>query len=119
MSDPTMSAEPTTFFDLYLRDSAQEESIDGWVERWHDLADEAGPPLHAFLGLSAAEYALWVYDPGVLPTIRIARLSGQSLAEVVSNRLAELDHARSPQDDTRRNGLRLWLARQAREAAPA
>ena len=119
MSDPTMAAEPTTFFDLYLLDPAQEESIDGWVERWHNLADEAGPPLHAFLGLTAAEYALWVYDPGVLPTIRIARLSGQSLAEVVSIRLAELDHERSPQDDTRRNGLRLWLAQQAREAAPA
>ena len=119
MSDPTMAAEPTTFFDLYLLDSARAESIDGWVERWHDLADEAGPPLHAFLGLTAAEYALWVYDPGVLPTIRMARLSGQSLAEVVSIRLAELDHEMSARDDTRRNGLRLWLAQQAREAAPA
>ncbi len=119
MSDPRMAAEPTTFFDLYLLDPAQEESIDGWVERWHDLADDAGPPLHAFLGLTAAEYVLWVYDPGVLPTIRMARLSGQSLADVVSNRLDELDHAEALRDDTRRAGLRLWLAQQAREIAPA
>lgn len=118
MSDPTMAAEPTTFFDRYLLDPAQEEPIDGWVKRWHNLADEADPPLHAFLGLTAAEYALWVYDPDVLPTIRIARLSGQSLAEVVSNRLAELDHAEAPRDDTRRNGLRLWLDQQAQEAPP-
>jgi hypothetical protein len=119
MSDPRMAAEPTTFFDLYLLGQAQEEAIDAWVERWHDLADQAGPPLHALLGLTAAEYALWVYDPGVLPTVRMARLSGQSLADVVSNRLAELDHEMSPEDDTRRNGLRLWLAQQAREIAPA
>ncbi len=85
------------------------------MERWHDLADLAGPPLHVFLGLTAAEYSLWVYDPGALPIIRMARQSGQSLADVV----AGLDRAESLPDDTRRNGLRIWLAQHVREATPA
>ncbi len=119
MSDPTTAAEPTTFLALYLLDQVRDEAIDGWVDRWHDLTDPDGPPLHAFLGLTAAEYALWVYDPDVLPIIRAARLSGRSLADGVTERLADLDRAASLPDDTRRKGLRVWLAQHVQEVAPA
>lgn len=55
----------TTFMDEYLAGRATAGEVDDWVDRWHDGDDDR--ELHAYLGLTWPEYAVWV-TRGILPS---------------------------------------------------
>lgn len=59
--------KPESFVAACLRGAAGPEDVDVWVSRWHT----SGSPgtLAAWLGLTAAEYALWSKQPETLPYI--------------------------------------------------
>ena len=56
-----------TFIDLCLSEQARPEDIDDFVDRWHE--GKSGVELHDFLGMTWDEYARWVADPDLLPSI--------------------------------------------------
>lgn len=57
-----------TFIEAVLAGEAQLADIDDYVDAWH-TADEEGPDLPEFLGMTFEEYAQWVGDPKVLEGI--------------------------------------------------
>ncbi len=75
MSEPVSAIRSASFFDLYSQGELPADAIDDFIERWHENEEPAArvAPLHAYLGLTEAEYASWVQDHGALSRIRDAR----------------------------------------------
>ncbi|PPQ31540.1 hypothetical protein [Rhodopila globiformis] len=105
------SQRPADFFSLYARGDLTADTIDDWIDTWHGGLDPRAKdsPLHTYLGLSPEEYALWVYDSDALPTILSARTTGRLLAELVRERLSQLQADHRPFDLTTVRGLQIWL----------
>jgi hypothetical protein len=76
-----MSEARPSFIDLALGGQARPEEIDDFVDRWHEEPDGE---LHAYLGMTEAEYALWLSDPDSLPRILQARRHRPPLDAVVN-----------------------------------
>lgn len=52
-----------TFIDLCAAGLESPENIDDWIDRWHvDPNTADGAVLHDHLGMTRAEYALWVFS---------------------------------------------------------
>ena len=68
------------FITKCLMGEALLEEIDDYVDSWHD--GDSDLSMHEFLGMTHAEYSLWVKDPDCLPQIVIARRHQQELVEV-------------------------------------
>ena len=43
------------------------DNMDDYIEEWHN--SDSSLPLHVYLGLTRAEYALWLQDPSQLTHI--------------------------------------------------
>jgi hypothetical protein len=71
----------SSFIDRCLRGEALLEEIDDYVDAWHE--GDSDKELHAYLGMTQKEYALWVSRPDVLPFIITARHSNRKLEEVL------------------------------------
>ena len=56
-----------TFIELCLAGRAQPEDIDDFVDAWHE--GDSALELHEALGLTWDEYAQWVAQPDILPSI--------------------------------------------------
>jgi hypothetical protein len=76
-----MSSLRRTFTDRCLGGEALVEDIDDAIEQWH--AGDARCSLPEFLGLTEAEYALFVENPHALKAIIYARRSQVPLADVL------------------------------------
>ena len=63
--------------------------IDDFVERWHE--GQSTEALHDYLGMSPAEYSLWLENPDMLLLICNARRRRQPLAEAVLSNLRAND----------------------------
>lgn len=70
------------FITLCLQEKRRPEEIDDYVDAWHD--GEPALPLHEFLGMTPAEYQLWVQAPAILPLILDARRTGQDAAGLIA-----------------------------------
>jgi hypothetical protein len=92
MSEAPAKAAAPRFFELYSRGEATSDSIEHYIDRWHDRykGKEKYPPLHKYLGMTREEYEVWLYDPFSLPCILLARQSGKSLADIMAERLEQL-----------------------------
>lgn len=53
-----------TFVDQFLAGQVSADDIDDFVAKWHE--GDGSTDLHAFLGLTRAEYGAWVKDPDCL-----------------------------------------------------
>lgn len=62
-----------TFIEKCLRGDESPETIDDYVDQWHEGASDQ--PLHAFLGMSREEYGAWVANPDALLLLLNARRS--------------------------------------------
>lgn len=71
------------FITACVKGRAHLRKMDDYIDAWHEGKAGQNMELHEFLGMSAAEYALWVERPEVLPFIVIARRSGKSVQEVI------------------------------------
>lgn len=76
-----------TFMDRMLRGEVMADEIDDFVDFWHD--SDSSVPLHEFLGMSEAEYGLWVSSPSMLGVIVNARYKKQRLADAVNDNLRQ------------------------------
>ena len=98
------------FIELCLSGNALIEEVDDFVDQWHEGSE--GVSLRDHLGMSEAEYSLWINDPDVLPFVILSRREGKPFVKVVNDnyyssaRLA----ARSDQGSKIRH-LKEWLER--------
>ena len=76
------------FFELYIAGEVLPDAIYQYIEKWHNGAGSANLALHTFLGLSKAEYVLWVKDSKALPHIISNRRKRQSAASLLKNTAA-------------------------------
>lgn len=56
------------FIELCLAGEVSTSAIDDYVETWHN-SPHIDLTLPEYLGMQHAEYALWVMNPSMLPTI--------------------------------------------------
>ncbi|HXH45292.1 MAG TPA: hypothetical protein VNK51_15755 [Bradyrhizobium sp.] len=71
------------FIDLCLSGNALIEEVDDFVDRWHESPEKR--TLRDFLGMSDAEYSLWINDPDVLPFVIISRRERRPFVKVVND----------------------------------
>ncbi len=74
---------PEAFFVLRARGDVSAEEINDHVDRWHEGDRPGGQPPHDHPGSTREECAARVEEAPVLPSIRFARSTGQSLADVL------------------------------------
>ena len=53
-----------TFMELCVQGKISADSIDDFVDRWHEGNDDV--PLNVYLGMSEMEYNFWVLNPCTL-----------------------------------------------------
>lgn len=96
----------SNFIDLCLSGERLPEEIDDFVDEWHEQAPAI--PLYEFLGMTKAEYNLWVVDSSVLHFVLDARHSGRDVIELIEEFRALPMAARA---DSSRKALELahWL----------
>lgn len=111
MSD--VHAKPQTFFDLYAAGLLNAGDIDDFVGAWHRSGPEETRELHDYLGLTATEYELWLYAPGLLPALATARHTGNALTAGVAQYVTALNDDPATRDGTATFRLTNWLRRQA------
>jgi hypothetical protein len=74
-----MSETPQTYIDLCLSGKALADDIHDSVSQWHEGTDTR--PLHAYLGFTEDEYAVWVERPQAHKFILYARKKSLSFQE--------------------------------------
>lgn len=70
----------TNFFSRFLRGEVDETAIEGEIEAWH--ASNLMVPLHAYLGMTRAEFAAYMADARALARMRDARIRLSSLRRI-------------------------------------
>jgi hypothetical protein len=76
-----MFEQDTSFIDQALSGDALLFEIDDFVDRWHE--SDSSLPLHQYLGMTEAEYDLWLNEPDQLAHIVRARRDRLELGAVV------------------------------------
>ena len=76
----------SNFIEKCLAHKARPGDIDDYIERWHQNPGEQS--LHEFLGMTRNEYALWIANAAILPTLLSIRSKHQSMDQL----LAEFNH---------------------------
>lgn len=105
-----MSSSLPSFIALAVGGRIDPDQIDDFVDRWHET--DGGGSLHDYLGLTNAEYALWLVEPDMLATIVRARAEVIPLPVMVHDILAHRRGSRSLEDVGRDERLDRWLALQ-------
>jgi hypothetical protein len=106
-----MSSRQPTYADQVMSGSALLSDIDDYVETWHESTEDLGP-LPAFLGLTDAEYSLWVEQPSALRFIFAGRRAG-----VTPKRAGDLSTvalAARAKDDAEASSVLQWLVKTGR-----
>lgn len=71
----------TNFIDDCIHGRALLDDIDDYVDQWHE--GSTALPLNTYLGMSDAEYSLWVSDTEILPFIVAAHRENRDVSEIV------------------------------------
>ena len=106
--------DQNTFLGLYLQGKALADDIDDYVEQWHRNPGKV--TIYEYLGMSQEEYALWVYEPEILPHIALARRTGTDLRTVVRQAKEGWPIAARSADDGTVRRLLNWLSRRGLDA---
>ena len=99
--------------DLYVNGEVLTDDIDDFVDEWHENAK--GTEIFDFLGMTAAEYALWVREPDILPHIARARRGNIDLEKVVRLAIDEVPIAARSADHAKVKRLVKWLEQQGKK----
>jgi hypothetical protein len=105
----SMSDTKGSFIDLAVAGKVPLDNIDEFVEAWHKKPGRKS--LHDFLGLSEAEYSLWVRDPDSLSYIVRARHEKLPLEKIISD---NYQMAARAEDRGKVNRLKQWLQEQGK-----
>ena len=79
-----MSDDAVSFMALLASGRARQDQIDDFIELWHE--GSSTKDLASFLGMSEAEYSLWLIAPHLLPLIAEARAEREALPDVIERR---------------------------------
>lgn len=104
-------SELSTFLEACLEGNALLKNVDDWVDRWHDARgapDGRRLELREFLGLSQAEYAMWVEQPASLRFALAARRANRPVDDVRAVASTAVAAARTG-DDSEARDLLQWL----------
>jgi len=101
-----MSHKTATFIEDCLEGEAALEDIHEWIKVWHQSGGHR--PIHEYLGMKEAEYALWVERPQVLHFIVSSHREGISLKEALKIAAAKPSAAREGSSSAARQILS-WL----------
>jgi hypothetical protein len=71
----------SNFIEDCIRGRALLDDIDDYVDQWHQHTSKL--ELNAYLGMSKAEYSLWVSEPEILPFIVTAHKENRDVSEIV------------------------------------
>ena len=107
-----MSDTRSSFIDLAVAGTVALDDIDDFVAAWH--AKPGSKSLHDFLGLSEAEYSLWLRDPDTLPYIVKARNERLPLQKVVNDSYQQFQLVPRPECRVKAKRLKQWLDEQAK-----
>ena len=113
MSEVRAGIKMPSFFELYSKGDVSADEVHMYVSPWH--ADEEpwakNSSLHDYLGMTHAEYEVWLCDARSLPVILQARRSGRALVDVLCEYYAEMLVANRPADASALHSLGSWLTR--------
>jgi len=76
----------SNFIEKCLLREARPEDIDDFIELWHQNPGEQSLP--EYLGMTRNEYAFWIANAAILPTLLSIRSKHQNMDQL----LAEFDH---------------------------
>uniref|UniRef100_Q07KR6 Uncharacterized protein n=1 Tax=Rhodopseudomonas palustris (strain BisA53) TaxID=316055 RepID=Q07KR6_RHOP5 len=100
-----------SFIELCLAGNALIDEVDDFVDRWHSAPSATS--LRDYLGMSEAEYSLWINDPDVLPYVILSRKEGRPFTQVVNdNYYSSVRLAARPDQQQKLRVLKDWLQRQ-------
>jgi hypothetical protein len=102
-----MSEPHKTFIDLSLEDKVPLETIDDFIDAWHN--EPGGESLCQYLGMEKAEYSLWVRDPDALAYIIKARRENRSLFRLINDEYRQLSKISAPDKRFEAKRLQQWL----------
>jgi hypothetical protein len=102
--------ETHRFLDRLIAGTVDPAEIDEFVEKWHD--SQSTEELHDYLGMSAAEYSLWLENPDMLTLICAARRRGQPLDQAVSEKLPGFRATEPSAGGPKVKSVESWLRRQ-------
>jgi hypothetical protein len=103
-------SETHHFLDQLVAGTVDSAEIDDFVEKWHE--GQSTEALHDYLGMSSAEYSLWLENPEMLTLICAARRRGQPLAQAVSENLRGLRATEPSAGGPKLKSVESWLRRQ-------
>jgi hypothetical protein len=70
------------------------DDIDDFIDQWHQAPQ--GKSVYDFLGMTRQEYALWVTEASVLPTIISIRAQNKNLDEIFKESGYEVPGSSAP-----------------------
>ena len=76
---------------------------------WHE--NPIGLPLHDYLGMTRAEFGLWLDSPDLMPLIVASRKLGKPLNSIANDNLLEMRLAARAGGDSKVKRLQAWLQR--------
>jgi hypothetical protein len=100
------------FVTACLSGEAFEADVDDWVEAWHEHAGAPlgrSVPLYEYLGMSDAEYDLWVEQSSALRLIVSARRYGVEVTDLLQGQSEYALAARSASDPAEVAKVVDWL----------
>ena len=89
--DTTALDEELTYMEQLLRGRVLMDSIDDFIDAWHESDSGEERTLAQFLGMSEDEYTVWLASRKVLPLIVAARRDPHGLADTVAEHLTSLN----------------------------
>ena len=104
-------SETDTFLSLFDRGQVTADQVDDFIDAWHDSGDQETCGLAEFLGMTDAEYGVYLMAPRALPLIVQARREGQPLKALLRPWLASLAEANEPRDKRAIFSLTHYLAK--------
>jgi hypothetical protein len=100
-----------TFISLALHGDVLADEIEDFIEAWH--TSDSDLEIHEYLGMSFAEYSLWVADPDSIDIILGARHRGKPLQEAVNDNVRFQERIAARSDEAGKlNTLARWIAAQ-------
>lgn len=97
----------SNFIEKCLLREAKPEDIDDFIELWHE--DPGAQPLHDFLGMTRNEYAFWIADAAILPTIISIHSKRQSMDQLLAELDGQLPAAAKSATPSGARALMTWL----------
>ncbi|GJI99070.1 hypothetical protein RugamoR57_57880 [Duganella caerulea] len=97
----------SNFIEKCLLREASPEDIDDFIELWHQNPGKQS--LHEYLGMTRNEYALWIANSAILPTLIGIRSKHQNMDQLLAEFDRQLPAAAKSTSPSGAMALMKWL----------